>query len=749
MNKYRLGIFTIILLLTALVATPALSATSSSQILSPVGSTTQQGATSGSLSSMGLLDQANSDDNPSAYLSFLTPSTVYIGYTTYQLPVDINPARISSILLQINFKGADASTQLWTWSIFNWKTQMWIPIGDTIGTQPDVWNIIAVRIRNFSPYISAGREIRLQVISSNDTADAKIDYQAFHVTYAPTIPTVTPSSTPLVSLTKGALVFPATYTPLPSPTPGPAPTIGGCSIFPANNVWNTRVDSLPVHSLSSQWINSIGSNDAFHMDFGSGTWNGGPIGIPYNTVTGSSVTKYNVTFSYSDESDEGPYPIPASPNMEYGSDHHILVVDTQTCTLYETYNMSFGGGQWSGGSGAIWSLNSNTLRPNTWTSADAAGLPILPGLVRYEEVAAGHINHAIRFTANSTNSFIWPARHLTSGTQGVLTATPPMGARFRLKASYDISGFSPEMQVILRAMKEYGIILADNGSDWYISGSPNGSWDNDMLHTLDVLKGSNFEAVDESSLMVDPNSAAVTMPTRWQPSVGSTWQWDLGTPVDTSYPAQVYDIDLFDNDASVVAALHSQGKKVICYMSVGSWENWRPDAAQFPVSVIGNDYAGWPGEKFLDIRKINTLAPILRARLDQCKQKGFDGIEPDNIENFNENTGFPISYEDQLNFNRWIATEAHARGLSIGLKNDADQVTDLLSSFDWALTEDCFYYGWCSEMSPFITAGKPVFAAEYTDTGITLNQFCPQAATLQFSPIFKNRDLGSWRQTCP
>ncbi|MFT3893796.1 MAG: hypothetical protein QM730_19370 [Anaerolineales bacterium] len=506
MNKYRLGIFITILLLTALMATPALSATSSSQILLPVGVTTQQGGTSGSLSSMGLLDQSNSDDTSSAYLSFTTPSTVYIGYTSYQLPPDIKPNRISSILLQINFKGPAAPTQLWTWSIFNWRTQIWIPVGDSIGTQPDVWNNIAVRIRNFSPYISAGREIRLQVISSNDTADAKIDYQAFHITYAPTIPTVTPSSTPLVSLTKGAVVFPATYTPLPSPTPGPAPTIGGCSVFPANNVWNTRVDSLPVHTLSSQWITSIGSNDAFHMDFGSGTWNGGPIGIPYNAVAGSSVTKYNVNFYYPDESDEGPYPIPANPNREYGSDHHILVVDTETCTLYETYDMSFSGGQWSGGSGAIWSLNSNTLRPNTWTSADAAGLPILPGLVRYEEVAAGQINHAIRFTANSTNSFIWPARHLTSGTQGVLTSTPPMGARFRLKASYDISGFSPEMQVILRAMKEYGIILADNGSDWYISGAPNGNWNNDMLHTLDVLKGSNFEAVDESSLMVNSDS---------------------------------------------------------------------------------------------------------------------------------------------------------------------------------------------------------------------------------------------------
>jgi len=292
--------------------------------------------------------------------------------------------------------------------------------------------------------------------------------------------------------------------------PSLSPSIAGCPMFPSNNIWNARVDSLAVHARSAQWINSIGSNDSFHMDFGSGTWNGGAIGIPYNIVAGSTVTKYSVDFYYPDESDAGPYPIPGNPTMEYGSDHHILVVDTETCTLYETYDMSFSGGQWSGGSGAIWNLNSNALRPDTWTSADAAGLPILPGLVRYEEVAAGYINHAIRFTAQSTNSYIWPARHLTSGTAGVLTNTPPMGARFRLKASFDISGFSPEMQVILRAMKEYGIILADNGSDWYISGAPSESWDNDMLHTLDVLKGSDFEAVDTSGLIVNVNSGQVT-----------------------------------------------------------------------------------------------------------------------------------------------------------------------------------------------------------------------------------------------
>jgi hypothetical protein len=286
-----------------------------------------------------------------------------------------------------------------------------------------------------------------------------------------------------------------------------SPMIGSCSFYPSNNIWNVPVNTLPVHARSASWINSIGRYTGFHMDFGSGTWDGGPIGIPYNIVSGSQVSHYTLNFYYPDQSDPGPYPIPANPLQEYGSDHHILIVDRENCDLYEIYDASFNGGQWSGGSGAIWSLNSNDLRPADWTSADAAGLPILAGLVRYDEIAAGQINHALRFTASDTNSYIWPARHLTSGAPGTLTSTPPMGARFRLKTSYDISGFPSELRIILQAMKTYGIILADNGSNWYVSGAPDERWDNDMLHQLDVLMGNDFEAVDTSSLMVNPNSA--------------------------------------------------------------------------------------------------------------------------------------------------------------------------------------------------------------------------------------------------
>ncbi len=249
------------------------------------------------------------------------------------------------------------------------------------------------------------------------------------------------------------------------------------------------------------------------------------------------------------------------------------------------------------------------------------------------------------------------------------------------------------------------------------------------------------------------DSAIHTPENWWHPPVGTSWQWQLtGLPVDSSFDVDMYDIDLFDNEASSVAALHAQGRKVICYVSVSSWEDWRPDADQFPALALGNDYKGWPGEKWLDIRQIDLLAPIMRARLDKCRAKGFDGIEPDNMDGYANDTGFPLTYQDQLDYNLWLAQEAHARSLSIGLKNDSKQIPDLLPHFDWALTEDCFAEGWCDEVAPFVAAGKAVFAAEYTDE-LSINQFlnqvCPQAGALGFSAIFKNRDLDVRRRACP
>jgi hypothetical protein len=317
--------------------------------------------------------------------------------------------------------------------------------------------------------------------------------------------TATPTATPTLQLTSQ---------PTSTPTLPPPPQIAGCDIFPADNIWNTPVDTLPVDANSAAYINTMGSDRTLHPDFGAGLWEGGPIGIPYRTVT-SSQAKVTVTFDYADESDAGPYPIPTDAPIEGGpagdGDRHVLLLDQNDCMLYELfYAFPQNDGSWTAGAGAIFDLDTHTLRPDSWTSADAAGLPILPGLVRYDEVASGEIRHAIRFTASQTRrAYVWPARHHASN----LTATnyPPMGQRFRLRADFALDGFSPTIQVILRAMQKYGIILADNGSDWYISGVPDERWDNDLLRELRQLTGSNFEAVDVTSLMVHPDSGQVRL----------------------------------------------------------------------------------------------------------------------------------------------------------------------------------------------------------------------------------------------
>jgi hypothetical protein len=242
-------------------------------------------------------------------------------------------------------------------------------------------------------------------------------------------------------------------------------------------------------------ISAIGATSGLHPDFS----NSGGYGIPLNLVT-SATPRSTVTFEYADESDLVPYPIPASPLIENDSDSHILMVDTSACKLYELYDASQSGSAWHAGSGATWLLTSNVLRPAGWTSADAAGLPILPGLVRYDEVAAGAILHAIRFTAPSTCAgYIYPARHEAGS--GSCAVQPPMGLRLRLKASVNISGFGAQAQVVLQALKTYGMILADNGSPFYITGAPDSHWNDDVLHALGQVKGSDFEVVDTSTLV--------------------------------------------------------------------------------------------------------------------------------------------------------------------------------------------------------------------------------------------------------
>ena len=265
------------------------------------------------------------------------------------------------------------------------------------------------------------------------------------------------------------------------------------ALFPADNAWNTRIDTATVDPNSSAIVANIGSTTSFHPDFGA-NFNGGPFGLPYVVVSGTQ-PGVNVTFDFADESDPGPYPIPPNPPIEPGGDAHVLVVDKDHWKLYELYNAQrLADGSWHAGSGAIFDLSSNALRPAGWTSADAAGLPIVPGLVRYDEVLAGSIDHALRFTvSHSRRAYVSPARHWASSDTSSLR--PPMGMRVRLKASVDISGYPASAQVILRALKKYGMIVADNGSNWYLSGTADARWNDTEMNTLKALKGSDFEVV--------------------------------------------------------------------------------------------------------------------------------------------------------------------------------------------------------------------------------------------------------------
>jgi hypothetical protein len=297
------------------------------------------------------------------------------------------------------------------------------------------------------------------------------------------------------ALAAGLAALAATAIPSSSPHLPGAPR---CPLFPADNAWNRRVDALPVATNSDVLIRSIGLDSHAHADFGSGLWDSGKIGIPYVVVPGST-PRTRVSFEYADESDPGPYPIPRNVPIEAGSDHHALIVDRDACRLYELGGLERSGGRWHAWAGATWSLRSNKLRPATWTSADAAGLPILPGLARYDEVARGSANHAMRFTAVRTRrAYVWPARHYASSLTD--PDLPPMGLRVRLKRGFDTSGFPRQARILLEAWKRYGLILADNGSSWYVTGAPDARWSNDQLHTLHQVHGSDFEVVDPAAI---------------------------------------------------------------------------------------------------------------------------------------------------------------------------------------------------------------------------------------------------------
>jgi hypothetical protein len=273
----------------------------------------------------------------------------------------------------------------------------------------------------------------------------------------------------------------------------PLPQAPKCAVFPRTNAWNRAVDKLPVAPNSRELLASIGLETGLHPDFGSGLWEGRPIGIPF-TVVSRATARTRLAFEYADESDRVAYPIPRNVKIEGGSDRHALLVDKDACRLYELFALRREGGRWVAGSGATWSLRSNKLRPAGWTSADAAGLPILPGLARYDAVARGRIDHALRFTASRTRrAYVWPARHYASSSHD--PALPPMGLRVRLRADFDTRGYPRQARVILEALKRYGMMLADNGSNWFVSGAPDPRWSNEQLRALKRVRGADFEVV--------------------------------------------------------------------------------------------------------------------------------------------------------------------------------------------------------------------------------------------------------------
>jgi hypothetical protein len=278
----------------------------------------------------------------------------------------------------------------------------------------------------------------------------------------------------------------------------PVPGASRCPVFPRDNAFNQRVDRLPAAAGSAATVAAIGAGEPMHADFGSGTYEGHAIGIPYDVV-GRGTPRSRVTFDYAGESDRVGYPIPPGVHIEGGGDRHAILVDRDACHLYELYALERRAGRWHAGSGASWSLRSNRVRPAGWTSADAAGLPILPGLARYDEVRRGRIDHALRFTVRRTRrGYVYPARHFASSLTD--RALPRMGERLRLKASVDISGLPRQARVVAQALKTYGMVVADNGSDWFVSGAPSSGWDNDQLASLRRLTGADFEVVDTSSL---------------------------------------------------------------------------------------------------------------------------------------------------------------------------------------------------------------------------------------------------------
>jgi hypothetical protein len=532
-----------------------------------------------------------------------------------------------------------------------------------------------------------------------------------------------------------------------------APTIGGCPVFPANNYWNTPVDTLPLHSSSATWVSSIGASTRLHPDWGNVLSD--YYGIPFVTVAGTQ-PPVPITFDpdgYADESDPGPFPVPPGAPVEGGpsgdGDRHVIVVDTTNCKLYELYNaFPVGGGAgWRVFSSAKYDLRSNALRPAGWTSADAAGLAIFPGLVRWDEVAAGEIAHAIRFTANNiwassggSPYWLWPARHWSGSSSN--SSYPPMGARFRLKSSFDISGFDPRTQVILRAFKKYGMVLADGGSDWYFQGVSDTQWPDAVLDELKSIAGGNFEAVDTSVMQVNPDSgearqaaaaASYNVQGLWWNSPAES---ESGWGVNLTHQGDIVFATWFtyDTDGSGMWLVMSKGDKIAdntysgaLYRTTGTPFSSAWDSSQFGFTQVGNATFtftdGNNGTFAYTVNGTSQSKPITRqifALPPTCVE--FPTFAPSTNysdlwwhapANSESGWGVNLQHQGDILFATWFTYDATGKGLWLVMSNGAKTGTGTYAGALYRTTGTPFNSPWNKSQFAFTQAGSATFT--FTD----------------------------------
>jgi hypothetical protein len=532
-----------------------------------------------------------------------------------------------------------------------------------------------------------------------------------------------------------------------------APTLGGCPVFPANNYWNTPVDTLPLHASSATWVNSIGTTARLHPDWGNVLSDN--FGIPFATVAGQPPVP--ITFDpngYSDESDPGPFPIPPNAPIEGGSagdgDRHVIVVDTSTCMLYELYNAyPIGGGtSWSVYSSAKFDLRSNALRPAEWTSADAAGLAIFPGLVRWDEVAAGEIAHAIRFTASAiwgrvgnSQKYLWPARHASGSSTD--STRPPMGARFRLKSSFDISHFDARTQVILRAFKKYGLVLADGGSNWYFQGVSDTRWPDLVLGELKSIAGSNFEAVDTSVMLVNPNTAdAVQGPSAGSFNVQGLW-WrspansESGWGINLTHQGDTLFATWFtyDTDGSGMWLVMSHGAKTgdstysgPLYRTTGPAFSAIPwDQSQVVATPVGTATFTFSdpnnGTFAYTVNSVTQSKPIAREIFASPAPTCIAGSAPSatnfqdlwwhSPDNSESGWGINITHQGDILFATWFTYDANGKGLWLVMSNGAKTAPGSYTGALYRTTGTPFSAPWDPSQFAFTQAGTATFA--FTD----------------------------------